>query len=119
MHRQVDRTATALLGPVVVPLDAGGEDLELTAHRAYVPAAARWLLQRAIRRIGLHMKRDPRQRPLAGHLAQLNQHRPTERPRHATASATKPSPDPSRLLASNRGWGYSKCAEMYGFNRAE
>ena len=29
-------------------------------------------------------------------------------------AVVRPSPDPSRLLASNRGWGYSKCAEMYG-----
>src|SRR5437588_3646039 len=39
MHREVDRAATALAGPGVIPLGSCRQDLEVTVRRVCVPAA--------------------------------------------------------------------------------
>jgi Domain of unknown function (DUF932) len=79
MHRKINGIAAADLGTGVVP------------------------------RIRLAVNREQYQGVFAGHLAKRCQRRAIKRSTHRVPSeVSKPSPDPSRLLASKGGWGYSK-----------
>ena len=109
VHREINGAAATDLGAGVVPLGAGRENLEHAAGRMGVPSASGRLLDGLIARVRLAVNREQCQGVFAAHLAKRCQRRAIKRSTHHVPSeASKPSPDPSRLLASNGGWGYSK-----------
>ena len=74
-----------------------------------VPSASGRLLEGLITRVRLAVNREHCQGVFAGHLAKRCQRRAIKRSTHHVPSeVSKPSRDPSRLLASKGGWGLLK-----------
>jgi hypothetical protein len=73
VHRQVDGATTAATRAGVVPLDAGGQDLEVAARGAGMPTVRLIVLDRRERRVELDVSGKQGQRVAGRHLAEPRQ----------------------------------------------